>query len=135
MSSEFRFMNSVAFGKLKLNDSSLNNYPMTKSIANNLGITTANKSITKTLDEILDDRAPSATVGHKAIVLVACQVKQRRPDTPAARLCSSASHRPCRSAERAADDANAVLVQDADRCVAHGAKLEATAKAQALGET
>ena len=39
LSSEFRFMNSVAFGKLKLNDSSLNNYPITKSIAKNLGIT------------------------------------------------------------------------------------------------
>ncbi len=55
LSSEFRFMNSVAFGKLKLNDSSLDNFPITKSIANNLGITTTNKSITKTLDEILDD--------------------------------------------------------------------------------
>ena len=55
LSSEFRFFNSVAFGKLKLNDSSLNNYPITKSIANNLGITNINKTITKTLDEILDD--------------------------------------------------------------------------------
>ena len=55
LSSEFRFMNSVAFGKLKLNDSSLNNFPITKSIANNLGITTVSKNITKTLDEILDD--------------------------------------------------------------------------------
>ena len=63
LSSEFRFMNSVAFGKLKLNDSSLNNYPMTKSIANNLGITTANKSITKTLDEILDDLLSSIESG------------------------------------------------------------------------
>ncbi len=63
LSSEFRFMNSVAFGKLKLNDSSLNNYPMTKSIANNLGITTTNKSITKTLDEILDDLLSSIESG------------------------------------------------------------------------
>ena len=63
LSSEFRFMNSVAFGKLKLNDSSLDNYPMTKSIANNLGITTANKSITKTLDEILDDLLSSIESG------------------------------------------------------------------------
>ncbi len=63
LSSEFRFMNSVAFGKLKLSDSSLNNYPMTKSIANNLGITTTNKSITKTLDEILDDLLSSIESG------------------------------------------------------------------------
>ena len=63
LSSEFRFMNSVAFGKLKLNDSSLDNYPMTKSIANNLGITTANKTITKTLDEILDDLLSSIESG------------------------------------------------------------------------
>ena len=63
LSSEFRFMNSVAFGKLKLNDSSLNNYPMTKSIANNLGITTTNKSVTKTLDEILDDLLSSIESG------------------------------------------------------------------------
>lgn len=63
LSSEFRFMNSVAFGKLKLNDSSLNNYPMTKSIANNLGITTVNKNITKTLDEILDDLLSSIESG------------------------------------------------------------------------
>tara|TARA_B100001027_G_scaffold163533_1_gene115915 strand:+ start:76 stop:744 length:669 start_codon:yes stop_codon:yes gene_type:complete len=56
-------MNSVAFGKLKLNDSSLNNYPMTRSIANNLGITTTKKSITKTLDEILDDLLSSIESG------------------------------------------------------------------------
>ncbi len=55
LSSEFRFMNSVAFGKLKLNDSSLNNYPLTKSIAKNLGITSSTKIITKSLDEILDE--------------------------------------------------------------------------------
>ena len=55
LSSEFRFMNSVAFGKLKLNDSSLNNYPVTKSIAKNLGITSSNKFISKSLDEILDE--------------------------------------------------------------------------------
>tara|TARA_A100001011_G_scaffold293757_1_gene305700 strand:- start:326 stop:1189 length:864 start_codon:yes stop_codon:yes gene_type:complete len=63
LSSEFRFMNSVAFGKLKLNDSSLNNYPITKSIANNLGITTVNKNILKTLDEILDDLLSSIESG------------------------------------------------------------------------
>ena len=70
LSSEFRFMNSVAFGKLKLNDSSLNNYPITKSIANNLGITTTTKSITKTLDEILDDLLSTSSnkkVLHQAI--------------------------------------------------------------------
>ena len=55
LSSEFRFMNSVAFGKLKLNDSSLNNYPITKSIAKNLGITSSKNSVTKTIDEILDE--------------------------------------------------------------------------------
>ena len=55
LSSEFRFMNSVAFGKLKLNDSSLNSYPITKSIAKNLGITSSKNSISKTLDEILDE--------------------------------------------------------------------------------
>tara|TARA_Y100000996_G_C22503473_1_gene635399 strand:- start:346 stop:1212 length:867 start_codon:yes stop_codon:yes gene_type:complete len=55
LSSEFRFMNSVAFGKLKLNDSSLNNYPITKSIAKNLGITSSKNSITKSLEEILDE--------------------------------------------------------------------------------
>ena len=55
LSSEYRFMNSVAFGKLKLNDSSLNNYPITKSIAKNLGIISSSKTITKTLEEILDE--------------------------------------------------------------------------------
>ncbi len=55
LSSEYRFMNSVALGKLKLNDSSLNNYPITKLISRNLGLTSANKIITKTLDEILDE--------------------------------------------------------------------------------
>jgi hypothetical protein len=48
-------MNSVAFGKLKLNDSSLNSYPITKSIAKNLGIISSSKSISKTLEEILDE--------------------------------------------------------------------------------
>ena len=48
-------MNSVAFGKLKLNDSSLNSYPITKSIAKNLGIISSSKTITKTLEEILDE--------------------------------------------------------------------------------
>ena len=55
LSSEFRFMNSVAFGKLKLNDSSLERYAITKSIAKNLGITSTSKTINKTLDEILDE--------------------------------------------------------------------------------
>jgi hypothetical protein len=55
LSSEYRFMNSVAFGKLKLNDSSLNSYPITKSIAKNLGIISSSKAITKTLEEILDE--------------------------------------------------------------------------------
>ena len=55
LSSEYRFMNSVAFRKLKLNDSSLNSYPITKSIAKNLGIISSSKTITKTLDEILDE--------------------------------------------------------------------------------
>ena len=55
LSSEYRFMNSVALGKLKLNDSSLNNYPITKLISRNLGLTSANKIITKTLEEILDE--------------------------------------------------------------------------------
>jgi hypothetical protein len=48
-------MNSVAFGKLKLNDSSLNSYPITKSIAKNLGIISSSKAISKTLEEILDE--------------------------------------------------------------------------------
>ena len=55
LGSEFRFMNSVAFGKLKLNDSSLERYAITKSIAKNLGITSTSKTINKTLDEILDE--------------------------------------------------------------------------------
>jgi len=55
LSSEFRFMNSVAFGKLKINDTSLNNYPITKNIAKNLGIISSSKTINKSLDEILDE--------------------------------------------------------------------------------
>ena len=55
LSSEYRFMNSVAFGKLKINDSSLNSYPITKSIAKNLGIISSSNKISKTLDEILDE--------------------------------------------------------------------------------
>ena len=55
LSSEYRFMNSVAFGKLKINDSSLDNYPITKSIAKNLGIISSSNTISKTLDEILDE--------------------------------------------------------------------------------
>ena len=64
LSSEYRFMNSVAFGKLKLNDSSLNNYPLTKNIAKNLGITSSNKAISKTLDEILDELLSTVEVGR-----------------------------------------------------------------------
>tara|TARA_B100001059_G_scaffold11547_1_gene9351 strand:+ start:309 stop:1175 length:867 start_codon:yes stop_codon:yes gene_type:complete len=64
LSSEYRFMNSVAFGKLKLNDSSLNNYPLTKSIAQNLGITSSSKNISKTLDEILDELLSTIEAGR-----------------------------------------------------------------------
>jgi hypothetical protein len=53
--SEFRFMNSVAFGKLKINDKSLSNYPITKSIALNLGIIGNSNIKNKTLDEILEE--------------------------------------------------------------------------------
>ena len=55
LSSEYRFMNSVAFGKLQINDTSLNNYPITKNIAKNLGIISSNKTINKTLEEILGE--------------------------------------------------------------------------------
>ena len=55
LSSEYRFMNSVAFGKLKINDTSLNNYPITKNIAKNLGIISSTKTINKSLEEILDE--------------------------------------------------------------------------------
>ena len=55
LSSEYRFMNSVAFGKLKINDTSLNNYPLTKNIAKNLGIISSTKTINKSLEEILDE--------------------------------------------------------------------------------
>ena len=55
LSSEYRFMNSVAFGKLQINDTSLNNYPITKNIAKNLGIISSNKTINKSLEEILDE--------------------------------------------------------------------------------
>ena len=55
LSSEYRFMNSVAFGKLKINDTSLNNYPITKNIAKNLGIISSSKTIHKSLEEILDE--------------------------------------------------------------------------------
>ena len=48
-------MNSVAFGKLQINDTSLNNYPITKNIAKNLGIISSNKTINKSLEEILDE--------------------------------------------------------------------------------
>ena len=64
LSSEYRFMNSVPFGKLKLNDSSLNNYPLTKSIAKNLGNTSSNKTISKTLDEILDELLSTVEAGR-----------------------------------------------------------------------
>jgi len=55
LSTEYRFMNSVAFGKLKINDTSLNNYPITKNIAKNLGIISSSKTISKSLEEILDE--------------------------------------------------------------------------------
>ena len=55
LSSEYRFMNSVAFGKLQINDTSLNNYPITKNIAKNLGIISSNKTINKSLEEILEE--------------------------------------------------------------------------------
>ena len=55
LSTEYRFMNSVAFGKLKINDTSLNNYPITKNIAKNLGIISSSKNINKSLNEILDE--------------------------------------------------------------------------------
>ena len=55
LSSEYRFMNSVAFGKLQINDTSLNNYPITKNIAKNLGIISSSKKISKSLEEILDE--------------------------------------------------------------------------------
>ena len=55
LSSEYRFMNSVAFGKLKINDTSLNSYPITKNIAKNLGIISSSKTIHKSLEEILDE--------------------------------------------------------------------------------
>ena len=55
LSSEYRFMNSVAFGKLQINDTSLNNYPITKNIAKNLGIISSGKKINKALEEILDE--------------------------------------------------------------------------------
>ena len=55
LSSEYRLMNSVAFGKLQINDTSLNNYPITKNIAKNLGIISSNKTINKSLEEILDE--------------------------------------------------------------------------------
>jgi hypothetical protein len=53
--SEFRFMNSVAFGKLRINDKSLSSYPITKSIALNLGIIGNLDVRNKNLDEILDE--------------------------------------------------------------------------------
>ena len=63
LSSEYRFMNSVAFGKLKINDTSLNNYPITKNIAKNLGIISSNKNINKSLEEILDELYSSVESG------------------------------------------------------------------------
>ena len=63
LSSEYRFMNSVAFGKLQINDTSLNNYPITKNIAKNLGIITSSKTINKSLEEILDELYSSIESG------------------------------------------------------------------------
>ena len=53
--SEYRFMNSVAFGKLKINDQSLGSYPLTKSIALNLGIIGKSQTLNKNLNDILDE--------------------------------------------------------------------------------
>ena len=53
--SEYRFMNSVAFGKLKINDQSLASYPLTKSIALNLGIIGKSQTLNKNLNDILDE--------------------------------------------------------------------------------
>ena len=39
--SEYRFMNSVAFGKLRINDQSLASYPITKSLALNTEVVLA----------------------------------------------------------------------------------------------
>ena len=63
LSSEYRFMNSVAFGKLQINDTSLNNYPITKNIAKNLGIISSSKTINKSLEEILDELYSSIESG------------------------------------------------------------------------
>ena len=49
LSSEYRFMNSVAFGKLKLNDSSLNNYPLTKVLLKTLVLPHPTKQFLKHL--------------------------------------------------------------------------------------
>ena len=53
--SEYRFMDSVAFGKLKISDQSLSNYPLTKSIALNLGIIGKSEIKNKSVDEILEE--------------------------------------------------------------------------------
>jgi|TARA_B110000093_G_scaffold160175_1_gene180467 hypothetical protein len=53
--SEYRFMNSVAFGKLKINDQSLGSYPITKSIALNLGIIGNSQLSNKNLNDILNE--------------------------------------------------------------------------------
>ncbi len=52
---EYRFMNSVAFGKLKINQDSLKSYPITKSIASNLGIIGKSQITHNSLNEILDE--------------------------------------------------------------------------------
>jgi hypothetical protein len=53
--SEYRFMNSVAFGKLRINDQSLASYPITKSLALNLGIIGKSPASNKNLNDILDE--------------------------------------------------------------------------------
>jgi len=55
LSSEYRFMNSVAFVKLQINDTRLNNKKKKKNIAKNLGIISSSKKINKSLEEILDE--------------------------------------------------------------------------------
>ena len=53
--SEYRFMNSVAFGKLRINDQSLASYPITKSLALNLGIIGKSSASNKNLNDILNE--------------------------------------------------------------------------------
>ncbi len=61
--SEYRFMNSVAFGKLKISDQSLGSYPITKSIALNLGIIGNSQILNKDLNDILNELFSSIESG------------------------------------------------------------------------